>query len=101
MQDLSLHHTNNRISHEATITEACIFYKSKKMSLSCEVMQEKPPSVSEGGFLTIREYRLLIVLRFDLEVCLRMVANGANFGCLFANTDMTTVAALPDAVAVA
>ena len=43
---------------------------------------------------------VLVVLCFDLEVSLRMFANGANLRCLFANVDVAAVCALPDHVAI-
>ena len=43
----------------------------------------------------------LIVFGLDLEICLRVVANRANFGSLLAYADVTAVGALPDAVAFA
>ena len=42
-----------------------------------------------------------IVLRFELEVSLRMVAYGAHLGSLLAYADVSAVAALPDAVTLA
>ena len=44
---------------------------------------------------------LLIVLSVDLEEALRMVADGAYFRSILADHDVTTVAALPDALIVA
>ena len=43
----------------------------------------------------------LVVLGLELEESLRVVANRANLGCLRTNDDVSAVAALPDAVAVA
>ena len=43
----------------------------------------------------------LEILGFDLEICLRMVANRTHFGSFLANHDMTAVAALPDHLLVA
>ena len=42
---------------------------------------------------------LLVILRFDLEICLWMVANGANFRCRLADNNVSAVGALPNAVA--
>ena len=42
----------------------------------------------------------LVVSCFDLEVSLRVFANGANLRCLFANVDVAAVSALPDHVAI-
>ena len=36
----------------------------------------------------------------DLEICLRMLADRAEFRCLLANHDMSAVAALPDYIIV-
>ena len=46
-------------------------------------------------------FLLLIVLRFNLEEALRMVANRALFRRILAYTYMSTVAALPNTVALA
>ena len=43
----------------------------------------------------------LIVQSLYLEETLWVIANGAKFGCILANNDMATVAALPDGVALA
>ena len=46
------------------------------------------------------EFTKLIVFRLYLEKALRMCANGANLGSLFADADVTAVDALPDNVLV-
>lgn len=43
----------------------------------------------------------LIIICRELEIALRMSANGADLGSVLANHEVTTVAALPDAVAFA
>ena len=42
---------------------------------------------------------VLVVLCFEFEVALRMLADWAHFGCLLAYDDVSAVAAFPDAVA--
>ena len=42
-----------------------------------------------------------IILRFNLEVALGMVAGGTNLGSFLAYHNMTTVAALPDDITLA
>ena len=56
-----------------------------------------------GGHLMCRSpsFQLLIVLGAEFEVGLRMVAYGAYLWCFGAYYDVSAVAALPDAVAVA
>ena len=41
----------------------------------------------------------LKIFCFNLEIALRVVANGANLGSLFPNDNVATVGALPYAVA--
>ena len=70
-------------------------------------MQGKRPNFKKTAALKQRrlygssDVRISIVLWLDLEVSLRVVAYGANLGSLLTYADVSAVAALPDAVALA
>lgn len=47
------------------------------------------------------EIEILVVFSLKLEVALRMLAHRTKLRCLLADNNVATVAALPDAVAIA
>lgn len=47
------------------------------------------------------EIEILVVFSLQLEVALRMLAHRTKLRSLLANNDVATIAALPDAVAIA
>jgi hypothetical protein len=67
----------------------------KAETLQCQLLNTGASIIWAGKNLTI-----LVVLCLYLEVRLRMIAHGANLGCLLANDDVAAVSALPDNVAV-
>ena len=52
------------------------------------------------GYAARGAAQALVVLCEYLEVALWMVADGADFGCLWSDDDVSAVGALPDGIAV-
>ena len=63
--------------------------------------KESPKTLSLWGLFSLSETCKSIVLCTKFEVTLGMVANRTNLRSILAHHDMATVAALPDAIAIA
>ena len=80
------------------------FYQKKRrchLSVYLHEKEKQPPSRGRLLQSLYRDPRGLIVLGLELEVSLRMITYGTYLGSLLAYADVATVAALPDAVALA